>query len=64
MDYANLMENVIDSGHLPFAHHGSVSKRHLSGEFKDMKIEKKGPWGFTGVWPEGKTLTLLVLKNQ
>ncbi|KAL4424531.1 hypothetical protein ABPG77_010111 [Micractinium sp. CCAP 211/92] len=52
-DWATLIENVIDAGHVPFTHHGSVSKRQSSGMFDDMKILERGEYGFKGVWPTG-----------
>jgi nitrite reductase/ring-hydroxylating ferredoxin subunit len=52
-DYATLIENVIDAGHVPFTHHASVSKRQSSGNFDDMRVTERGEWGFKGVWPTG-----------
>lgn len=52
-DWATLIENVVDAGHVPFTHHGSVSKRQSSGNFGDMEITERGPHGFKGVWTTG-----------
>lgn len=41
-DWATLIENVVDAGHVPFTHHGSVSKRQSSGNFDDMRVTH--PW--------------------
>lgn len=46
-DYATLLENLLDVGHVPFTHHASVSKRSSADVIKlDMKTQ--GPKGFTG----------------
>ena len=46
-DYATLLENLLDVGHVPFTHHASVSKRSSADVIKlDMKTQ--GPTGFTG----------------
>ena len=46
-DYATLLENLLDVGHVPFTHHASVSKRSSADVIKlDMKAQ--GPTGFTG----------------
>ena len=46
-DYATLLENLLDVGHVPFTHHASVSKRSSAAAIKlDMKTQ--GPTGFTG----------------
>ena len=46
-DYATLLENLFDTGHVPFTHHASVSKRSSADVMKlDMKTQ--GPTGFTG----------------
>ncbi|KAI7840725.1 hypothetical protein COHA_005541 [Chlorella ohadii] len=51
-DWATLIENVIDAGHVPFTHHGSVSKRQTSGDY-DLRVTERGDWGFRGVWEQG-----------
>lgn len=53
MEYSTLIENVVDAGHVPFTHHGSVSRRQTSGLFDDMKVLEEGKWGFRGTWPTG-----------
>jgi phenylpropionate dioxygenase-like ring-hydroxylating dioxygenase large terminal subunit len=51
-DWATLIENVIDAGHVPFTHHGSVSKRQTSGDY-NLRVTERGEWGFRGVWEQG-----------
>ncbi len=53
MDYATLIENVVDASHVPFTHHKSVSKRESSGSFADMAVTGRGAWGFAGRWASG-----------
>jgi phenylpropionate dioxygenase-like ring-hydroxylating dioxygenase large terminal subunit len=53
MDYATLLENVMDVSHVPFTHHNSVGKRENA---TPVVLEMKGelrPGGFTGIWEEG-----------
>ncbi|KAL4451506.1 hypothetical protein ABPG75_007168 [Micractinium tetrahymenae] len=52
-DWATLIENTIDAGHVPFTHHGSISKRQSSGIYDDMKVLERREYGFKGVWPTG-----------
>lgn len=42
-----------DAGHVPFTHHASVSKRQTSSTLEDLRVVKKGPWGFEGFWQTG-----------
>lgn len=53
MDYATLIENVVDTGHVPFTHHASVSKRESSSTLDDLQVTERGVWGFRGFWPTG-----------
>jgi phenylpropionate dioxygenase-like ring-hydroxylating dioxygenase large terminal subunit len=47
-----LMENVLDSSHLPFTHHRSVGNR-ANATPVDLEIVASGKWGFQGKWEEG-----------
>ena len=46
-DYATLIENLVDTGHVPFTHHASVSLRSSADVLK-LDVTKRGPWGFAG----------------
>lgn len=46
-DYATLLENLFDVGHVPFTHHASVSKRS-SADVMKLDLKTQGPSGFTG----------------
>ena len=53
MDYATLLENVMDVSHVPFTHHNSVGKRENA---TPVVLEMEGPLtknGFVGIWKEG-----------
>lgn len=53
MDYATLLENVMDVSHVPFTHHNSVGKRENA---TPVVLEMEGalrPSGFVGIWKEG-----------
>ncbi|EFN56079.1 hypothetical protein CHLNCDRAFT_145588 [Chlorella variabilis] len=43
-DWATLIENVVDCGHVPFTHHG---------ERAALGVLERGQFGFQGVWPTG-----------
>ncbi|BAQ64200.1 Rieske 2Fe-2S domain-containing protein [Geminocystis sp. NIES-3709] len=51
-DALTLLENVLDSSHIPYTHHGSVGNRAnvSSVELEVISSNKKG---FKGVWQEG-----------
>lgn len=52
-DWSTLMENVLDSSHVPFTHHASISNRKTVGDY-DIKL--RGPMnkrGFQGEWFTG-----------
>ncbi|MGF1485571.1 MAG: Rieske 2Fe-2S domain-containing protein [Prochloraceae cyanobacterium] len=51
-DAATLLENVIDSSHVPYTHHKSVSNR-ASVSPVELKIVESGKNGFEGIWEEG-----------
>ncbi len=51
-DAATLMENVLDSSHLPFTHHRSVGNR-VNASPMDLDIVQSGKQGFQGYWEEG-----------
>lgn len=51
-DALTLLENVLDSSHVPFTHHQSVGNRANAApvELELVKLEKQG---FQGIWEEG-----------
>jgi phenylpropionate dioxygenase-like ring-hydroxylating dioxygenase large terminal subunit len=53
-DWSLLMENVLDSSHVSFTHHKSMSDRNSIGRYSDISLtEKVSPSGFKAVWPTG-----------
>ena len=53
MDYATLLENVMDVSHVPFTHHNSVGKReNATPVVLEMQGDLKAG-GFKGIWEEG-----------
>eukprot|EP00798_Chlamydomonas_sp_ICE-L_P014138 gene14138-20100_t len=53
MDYATLMENILDSSHVPFTHHKSMSNRNILGAFDFSLTQPVSTAGFQGNWPTG-----------
>ncbi len=51
-DAFTLMENVLDSSHIPYTHHNTVGKRSNVSPV-DLEITQRDRQGFTGVWEEG-----------
>jgi phenylpropionate dioxygenase-like ring-hydroxylating dioxygenase large terminal subunit len=51
-DALTLMENVLDSSHLPYTHHRSVGNRANAAPV-ELEILTSGKWGFEGKWEEG-----------
>lgn len=51
-DALTLMENVLDSSHLPYTHHRSVGNRSNAGPV-ELEVVESGKQGFKGVWEEG-----------
>ncbi|MBW4644560.1 MAG: Rieske 2Fe-2S domain-containing protein [Goleter apudmare HA4340-LM2] len=51
-DALTLLENVLDSSHLPFTHHRSVGNR-ANAVPVELEVIYSGKQGFTGVWEEG-----------
>ncbi len=51
-DALTLMENVLDSSHIPYTHHGTVGKRENVSPV-ELEVVESGKWGFKGVWQEG-----------
>ncbi|MFN3361654.1 MAG: Rieske 2Fe-2S domain-containing protein [Pseudanabaenaceae cyanobacterium] len=51
-DAFTLLENVLDSSHLPFTHHRSVGNRANTAPL-ELKILQSGRNGFVGFWAEG-----------
>ena len=46
-DYATLLENLFDVGHVPFTHHASVSKRSSADVIK-LDVKQQDITGFEG----------------
>jgi phenylpropionate dioxygenase-like ring-hydroxylating dioxygenase large terminal subunit len=51
-DALTLLENVLDSSHLPFTHHRSVGNRANAAPV-ELEVVETGKQGFKGVWAEG-----------
>ncbi|MCU0568452.1 MAG: Rieske 2Fe-2S domain-containing protein [Oculatellaceae cyanobacterium Prado106] len=51
-DALTLLENVLDSSHLPFTHHRSVGNR-ANATPVELEMVESGKLGFRGTWPEG-----------
>ncbi|MFM7450568.1 MAG: Rieske 2Fe-2S domain-containing protein [Leptolyngbyaceae cyanobacterium] len=51
-DALTLLENVLDSSHVPFTHHRSLGKRENAAPV-ELEILTSGKQGFTGLWQEG-----------
>jgi len=51
-DAFTLLENVLDSSHLPFTHHRSVGNRANAAPV-ELELTHSGKSGFSGVWAEG-----------
>jgi phenylpropionate dioxygenase-like ring-hydroxylating dioxygenase large terminal subunit len=55
MDWATLLENVMDVSHVPFTHHNSVGKRENATPVNLELTSENGVTakGFEGIWKEG-----------
>jgi phenylpropionate dioxygenase-like ring-hydroxylating dioxygenase large terminal subunit len=51
-DASTLLENVLDSSHVPFTHHKSVGNRANASPV-ELELLEFGKQGFTGFWQEG-----------
>lgn len=51
-DALTLLENVIDSSHIPYTHHDTVGNRETVSPV-NLEVMESGKQGFTGIWPEG-----------
>ncbi|AFY42607.1 Rieske 2Fe-2S domain-containing protein [Nostoc sp. PCC 7107] len=51
-DALTLMENVLDSSHIPYTHHRTVGNRANVAPV-ELEIVELGKWGFKGLWQEG-----------
>lgn len=51
-DALTLLENVLDSSHLPFTHHRSVGNRANAAPV-ELEVLSSGKEGFRGFWAEG-----------
>ena len=51
-DALTLLENVIDSSHIPFTHHATVGNRDSVSPV-ELEVVESGKNGFTGIWQDG-----------
>ncbi len=51
-DALTLMENVLDTSHIPYTHHRTVGNR-ANVSAVELEIVESGKWGFKGIWEEG-----------
>ncbi|MDZ7958275.1 MAG: Rieske 2Fe-2S domain-containing protein [Aulosira sp. DedQUE10] len=51
-DALTLMENVLDSSHIPYTHHRTVGNR-ANVSAVELEVVESGKWGFKGTWEEG-----------
>ncbi|MEA5510132.1 Rieske 2Fe-2S domain-containing protein [Crocosphaera sp. UHCC 0190] len=51
-DALTLLENVLDSSHIPYTHHQTVGNRANVSPV-ELEVVESGKWGFKGVWEEG-----------
>ncbi|MTJ14971.1 Rieske 2Fe-2S domain-containing protein [Anabaena sp. UHCC 0187] len=51
-DALTLMENVLDSSHIPYTHHRTVGNRANVSPV-ELEVVESGKWGFKGVWEAG-----------
>ncbi len=51
-DALTLLENVIDSSHIPFTHHATVGNRSSVSPV-ELELVESGKHGFTGIWQDG-----------
>jgi phenylpropionate dioxygenase-like ring-hydroxylating dioxygenase large terminal subunit len=51
-DALTLLENVLDSSHVPFTHHGSVGNRANASPV-ELELREFSNQGFTGFWADG-----------
>jgi phenylpropionate dioxygenase-like ring-hydroxylating dioxygenase large terminal subunit len=57
-DALSLLENVLDSSHVPFTHHQSVGNRAYAGPV-ELEVTTSDRQGFSGLWEEGPRLGTL-----
>lgn len=53
MDWSTLLENVLDSSHVPFTHHKSMSNRNNLNVYDIELTEPVSQQGFSGIWHSG-----------
>jgi len=51
-DAITLMENVLDSSHIPYTHHRTIGNRANVSPV-ELEIVDSGKWGFKGTWAAG-----------
>jgi phenylpropionate dioxygenase-like ring-hydroxylating dioxygenase large terminal subunit len=61
-DAFTLLENVLDSSHIPYTHHNTVGKRSNVSPV-DLEMVTEGRQGFTGIWEEGPRRGTLGTQN-
>lgn len=54
MDFSVLLENVLDSSHVPFTHHKSMSNRNVINTYDVKLLEGVSIAGFSGNWGAGR----------
>ncbi len=47
-----VLENVLDSSHVPFTHHGTIGKRENAAPV-ELQVTQFNRDGFSGIWQEG-----------
>ncbi len=52
-DALTLLENVLDSSHIPFTHHATVGNRANAAPVESITVVTATKQGFQGIWPEG-----------
>ncbi|BAZ50110.1 pheophorbide a oxygenase [Nostoc sp. NIES-4103] len=51
-DALTLMENVLDTSHIPYTHHRTVGNR-ANVSAVELEVVESGKWGFKGSWAQG-----------
>ncbi len=51
-DALTLLENVLDSSHVPYTHHGTIGKRENVSPV-ELQVTESNREGFKGIWLEG-----------
>lgn len=51
-DALTLIENILDSSHIPYTHHRTVGNRANVSPV-ELEVVESGKWGFKGTWAQG-----------